>query len=587
MPVSIRRQTAQARAPRSSDLPPRDDNYGLETLVPGMLVVPVLEEKSWREEHKCSSVFAMTANHVPKKLHCSGHPVTGALTLTNFKAQGGTFEKLIMSVHSRPFPPHIDLEALYVFISRVTKLDNLRVLCKPADGFQNLLDLKHAPEMRVWAKGYDECGDWSIARARAAAAVERERAKAAPPKKRKQKAPSYWRTDEGKARVASRLGTGALVGTKCAAPKAPTTTSSAKKPSNATTAQQQFLQQQLQSNRAHVHSMGLPALEQPRGAVLPSWWTAAQAQFRLRARVVDFWRAGNDASQLVCDYLHELGFATQLDSSRAQETNACAFVAARVVNDLHAADDWTTCAVNRAADHEWVVHGNTLLGRTGPRQMHNGFMASGDQVEQLVRGFWQQDVHGTEHEQGTDIGAWLPLPCATALDAFMVELANDLHAAAISGTPLPLRLRITNTQSSTGRGMHWFTVAYSMEYWTSVPPRRALTTVPGKRQALEAAVLADISMEASETSDDDSMDDFISNDGGDWRKQVDWQQAGRKGKVAGVDLHRARIDAGFDPGASADDETEDDVDMRDLPVRRCRFLDDEAGEAGEADEASD
>ena len=54
----------------------------------------------------------MTSNHVPKKVQYSGHPVECALTVTNFKAQGGTFEKLVMSVHSKPFPPHIDLEAL-------------------------------------------------------------------------------------------------------------------------------------------------------------------------------------------------------------------------------------------------------------------------------------------------------------------------------------------------------------------------------------------------------------------------------------------------------------------------------------------
>ena len=37
-----------------------------------------------------------------------------------------------------------------------TMLDNLRVLRKPTakdGGFQNLLDLQHAPEMRVWDKG--------------------------------------------------------------------------------------------------------------------------------------------------------------------------------------------------------------------------------------------------------------------------------------------------------------------------------------------------------------------------------------------------------------------------------------------------
>ena len=93
-------------------------------------------------------------------------------------------------------------------------LDNLRVLRKPSakdGGFQNLLDLQHAPEMCVWDKGYDEHGFWSIPRARAAAAAERARATQAGPKKRKRKQPSYWRTKEGKAQVADKLA-GAAIG---------------------------------------------------------------------------------------------------------------------------------------------------------------------------------------------------------------------------------------------------------------------------------------------------------------------------------------------------------------------------------------
>ena len=46
----------------------------------------------------------------------------------------------------------------------------------------------------------------------------------------------------------------------------------------------------------------------------------------------------------------------------------------------------------------------------------------------------------------------------------------------------------------------------------------------------------------------------------------------------GSDLHRARIDAGFGPGAGADDEAEDNIAMHDAPVKRSRFVDDEAGE---------
>ena len=84
-----------------------------------------------------------------------------------------------------------------------------------------------------------------------------------------------------------------------------------------------------------------------------------------------------------------------------------------------------------------------------------------------------------------------------------------------------------------------------------------------------------LSMEdASEASDDDT---FISDDGSDWRAQL----GDRESPIPGVDLHQARIAAGLDPSAGADDELEDDVDMDDVPAETCRFVDNEAGEASD------
>ena len=186
-------------------LPPRTDNCGIESLVSGTLVVPVLEEKSWSETHVCASHYAAVEGHVPKKVRYSGHPVTCALTLTSFKMQGGTFDKLIMSVHPRPFPPHLGLEAFYVFISRIRRLDNLRVLHKPPaseGGLDHLAELKHPPELRVWEKGYDEHGDWSAQRAQAAAVAERARA-AGVPKTRKKPQRRHC-TKTAKERVAAK-----------------------------------------------------------------------------------------------------------------------------------------------------------------------------------------------------------------------------------------------------------------------------------------------------------------------------------------------------------------------------------------------
>ena len=195
-----------------------------------------------------------------------------------------------------------------------------------------------------------------------------------------------------------------------------------------------------------------------------------------------------------------------------------------------------------------------------------------------MRGFWEQDA---PHEQRADLSTWLALPCATALDAFLVELANDLHAAASTGRVLPLRIRVANNQPSTGKGQHWFTVAYSIE---PLELGGDVTEIGMTADSsVEDASDADSSTDGlTDASDADTMDGFISDDGSDWRGQVDWESANRAQSVGGMDLHHARIDAGVDPGASADDEAEDDVDMDDRPARRCRFLDDEAGDASDS-----
>ena len=180
------------------------------------------------------------------------------------------------------------------------------------------------------------------------------------------------------------------------------------------------------------------------------------------------------------------------------------------------------------------------------------------------------------NEHRTDLSSWLPLPCATALDVFMVELANDLQAAATQGSVLSLRLRVVNSQRSTGKGLHWFTVAYGLEPLETMPV--AVTTAAGKRRAVEAPSVAAVGTvvdsdveRASDASDADDSS-FISDDGEDWRAQINGEL------VTSVDPYHARIEAGLDPGAGADDEAEDDVDMDDRPVRHCRFLDDMAGE---------
>jgi hypothetical protein len=146
---------------------------GAETLVDGMRVIGVTASSIYTNPHKCNSLFAAAAC-IPAELAISGFPISIAFALTDYKLQGMTLPKLIMSVAPSPFPPYLDLEGFYVFISRLISRAGLRVLHKPKgpNGFDNLLNLQHAPELAVWYNGYNQNGDWDIVRARAVAAEQ-------------------------------------------------------------------------------------------------------------------------------------------------------------------------------------------------------------------------------------------------------------------------------------------------------------------------------------------------------------------------------------------------------------------------------
>ena len=102
---------------------------------------------------------------MPKIVRILAPWLTLAFALTDFKLQGRTLGELILSICQRPFPPHLDLRGLYVFISRVRRRCRLRVLSRPSDeagGLSFLLKLQHLVELGVWDRGYDPQGDWSL-----------------------------------------------------------------------------------------------------------------------------------------------------------------------------------------------------------------------------------------------------------------------------------------------------------------------------------------------------------------------------------------------------------------------------------------
>ena len=254
-------------------------------------------------------------------------------------------------------------------------------------------------------------------------------------------------------------------------------------------------QEALQANLARVEALDLPSFGAPTASALPSWLSTALPSLELRARVVDFWSEHQSVSHRMSCYLTRLGFHVDFVTNATQEPSACAFVAARVVNDLHAAGEhWWTCDVRRAAEHQWVQAGNLLLGRTMPNVIDCGFMASNEQVDHMVEGFWQNDA---PREGRSDCSTWFPRPGAAVLDCVLADLVEDLYSVATGAqADLALRLRVPNTVWSThGGGIHWFTIAYSIRH-----------TAPNRTATLSAHTGANVDVSDGTEAQDVNMD---------------------------------------------------------------------------------
>ena len=81
---------------------------------------------------------------------------------TDFKVQGLTCKQLIIMLNKQA-APH-DLVTLYVGISRVTRIADLRVWpinYNDARAIKHLVSIKRPAFIGVWRKGYDEEGTWT------------------------------------------------------------------------------------------------------------------------------------------------------------------------------------------------------------------------------------------------------------------------------------------------------------------------------------------------------------------------------------------------------------------------------------------
>jgi hypothetical protein len=88
-------------------------------------------------------------------LETKDHAVSLAFAVTDYKLQGRSLDRLIVSLAPREFEPELDITAVYVLLSRVRTRAGLRVLAMPTD-WDHLRALRHTPVMTIWEKAYDE-----------------------------------------------------------------------------------------------------------------------------------------------------------------------------------------------------------------------------------------------------------------------------------------------------------------------------------------------------------------------------------------------------------------------------------------------
>ena len=166
----------------------------LSSLIPGCdpsAQLVALLPSSNAEEVDCYS-FYTAQQGLAQKIDVRGHQYMLAFALTDYKLQGRTLNKLILSVPKRSRLPWMDLSAFYVLVSRVRELNGLRLLQVDQEGLDAVAALRPDDYLHAWEQGYGDDGFWSDARAAAALTALRERRKAAREAKAKAEAEA-WR----------------------------------------------------------------------------------------------------------------------------------------------------------------------------------------------------------------------------------------------------------------------------------------------------------------------------------------------------------------------------------------------------------
>ena len=138
-----------------------DISERVETLVPGeggATVVPLMVGKK-RVDADLYGIDAAKAG-LPSSVEVHQHTYILAAALTDFKLQGRTLPKLLLSFGARVKMPYMDrMNKLYVLLSRATTLDGLRLLEADQEELKKIAKLQWEPHLEAWEAGYGNgCG---------------------------------------------------------------------------------------------------------------------------------------------------------------------------------------------------------------------------------------------------------------------------------------------------------------------------------------------------------------------------------------------------------------------------------------------
>ena len=142
-----------------------DERDADERMLEQEQVIPLMQSRNEHEVRVHSSVAR--ACGIPYKLIAKQHPYQLAFVLTDYKLQGRTMNKLIISAPPRDENPHYKLSTLLVFTTRVHKRSQLRLLQRDAGAIKQLTQLRQSKSLALWSHSYKaDTQRWSDALAR-------------------------------------------------------------------------------------------------------------------------------------------------------------------------------------------------------------------------------------------------------------------------------------------------------------------------------------------------------------------------------------------------------------------------------------